>query len=59
MSTKTITINLSAWPSKYYPVQAKFKLGMTNYHMVFESYDQAQSHFRQRFYPMQVKFKIA
>ena len=59
MSTKkTITVTLSPWPSPYYPVQARCKLGESLYHTVWESYDQAKRHFAQRFYPTQVKFIV-
>lgn len=49
-------INLSDYPSKYWPVQAVFTLNGVKYQLVYESVQEAKSRLSARFYPAKLIF---
>lgn len=53
---KSIKVTLSAWKSKYYPVQAVFTMNKVRYQLVFCDTAEAKRYFRNRFYPVDVTF---
>jgi len=52
-----MTIKLSNYPSRYFPVKAVFKIGSVEYSFVFETIEKAKTYFTNRYFPLHIKFK--